>query len=125
MPASGEPTPDGKRLLAGTIAAASPAVLVAHWRAFLATAAQGGYIARYRGETLSLETAADASALALDLHARVVSHETLAEPYPTLTSGRTLQSCSWRIKCAHRNGAQRQKPCPNLACEISLKLSDS
>jgi len=88
MPASGEPTPDGKRLLAGTIAAASPAVLVAHWRAFLATAAQGGYIARYRGDTLSLETAADASALALDLHARVVSHETLAKPYLTLTSGR-------------------------------------
>jgi hypothetical protein len=50
----------------------------------------------------------------LDLHARVVSHETLANPYLTLTSGSTVQSCSWRIKCPHRTGAQRQKPYPNL-----------
>jgi hypothetical protein len=49
----------------GTIAAASPAELVAHWRAFLATAATGVYIARYRGETLSLETAAEAAHIAL------------------------------------------------------------
>jgi hypothetical protein len=56
---------DGKRLLAGAIAAASQAELVAYWRAFLATAARGVYIARYRGETLSLETAAEAAHFAL------------------------------------------------------------
>jgi hypothetical protein len=58
-------TDDGRRLPAGTIAAASPAELVAHWRAFLATAARGVYIAYYRGETLGLETAAEAAHAAL------------------------------------------------------------
>jgi hypothetical protein len=60
-------TDDGRRLLAGTIAAAaaSPAELVGHWRAFLATAARGVYIAHYRGETLGVEAAAEAAHAAL------------------------------------------------------------
>ncbi len=51
---------DGRRLLAGSIEAASPAELVAKWRAFLATAARGAYIATYRGSTIGLEAAAEA-----------------------------------------------------------------
>lgn len=58
-------TDDGRRLPAGTIAAASPAELVAHWRAFLATSARGVYIAYYRGETLGIETATEAAHRAL------------------------------------------------------------
>lgn len=58
-------TDDGRRLLAGTIAAGSPAELVAHWVAFLATATRGVYIAYYRGETLGLEAAAEAAHVAL------------------------------------------------------------
>jgi predicted ArsR family transcriptional regulator len=54
-------TDDGRRLLAGRIEASSPAELVAHWRAFLATAAHGVYVAHYRGATLGLETAAEAA----------------------------------------------------------------
>ena len=58
-------TDDGRRLFSGTIAAASPVKLVAHWRAFLATAPRGVYIAHYRGETLGLEAAAEAAHVAL------------------------------------------------------------
>jgi hypothetical protein len=56
-------TVDGRRLLAGTIEAASPAEFVAHWQAFLAT--RGVYIAYYRGETLALDAAAQAAHVAL------------------------------------------------------------
>jgi len=52
---------DGRRLLATTIKAGSPAELVALWRAFLATAASGTYVAHYRGETLALEAANEAA----------------------------------------------------------------
>jgi hypothetical protein len=55
----------GRRLLAGTIQAASPAELVTLWRAFLATAAPGAYAACYRGETLGLEPADEAAYTAL------------------------------------------------------------
>ena len=56
---------DGRRLLAGTIRAGSPAELVARWRSFLATAARGVYVARYRGEVLVLEAADEAAYAAL------------------------------------------------------------
>jgi hypothetical protein len=56
---------DGRRLLAGTIEAASPTELVTRWQAFLATAARGVYIAHYRGETLGLEAATEAAHAAL------------------------------------------------------------
>jgi hypothetical protein len=58
-------TDDGRHLLAGTIEAASSAELVTHWRAFLATAARGVYIAHYRGETLGLEAATESAHAAL------------------------------------------------------------
>jgi hypothetical protein len=58
-------TEDGRRLLAGRIEASSPAELVAHWRAFLATAARGVYVAHYRGATLALEEASEAAHVAL------------------------------------------------------------
>ena len=45
---------DGRRLFAGSIRASSPADLVLRWQLFLATAARGVYIARYRGEELGL-----------------------------------------------------------------------
>ena len=50
---------------AGTIKAGSPAELVARWRSFLATAACGVYVARYRGEILGLEAADEAAYAAL------------------------------------------------------------
>ena len=56
---------DGRHLLAGTIKAGSPAELVARWRSFLATAACGVYVARYRGEILGLEAADEAAYAAL------------------------------------------------------------
>jgi hypothetical protein len=56
---------DGRRLLAATIKAGSPAELVALWRAFLATAARGTYVAHYRGEVLGLEQAGEAAYMAL------------------------------------------------------------
>ena len=52
---------DGRRLLAGTFEAGSPAELVALWHAFLATAACGTYVAYYRGEVLGLEPADEAA----------------------------------------------------------------
>jgi hypothetical protein len=54
-------TDDGRRLLAGTIEAASPVEVVAKWRAFLATASHGVYVATYRGATLGLEMSAEAA----------------------------------------------------------------
>jgi hypothetical protein len=45
-------TDDSRRLLAGTIEAASPLELVTKWQAFLATAERGAYVAYYRGETI-------------------------------------------------------------------------
>ena len=56
---------DGRRLLAGTIEAGSPAELITLWRAFLATAVRGTYAACYRGETLGLEPAGEAAYAAL------------------------------------------------------------
>jgi hypothetical protein len=56
---------DGRRLLAATIKVGSPAELAALWRAFLATAARGTYIAHYRGETLGLEAVGEAGFSAL------------------------------------------------------------
>lgn len=59
-------TEDGRRLLAGTIAAASPVELVAKWRTFLATAPRGVYVATYRGVTLlGIEAADEAAHVAL------------------------------------------------------------
>jgi len=49
----------------GTIEAGSPAELVTVWRAFLATAARGMYVALYRGSILGLEPADEASYTAL------------------------------------------------------------
>jgi hypothetical protein len=40
---------DGRRLLAGTLEAGSPAELVTLWSVFLATASRGTYAACYRG----------------------------------------------------------------------------
>ena len=54
-----------RHLLAGTIRAGSPAELVARWRSFLATAARGIYVARYRGEVLGLDAADEAAYAAL------------------------------------------------------------
>jgi hypothetical protein len=45
---------DGRRLLAGSIRASSPADLVLRWQLFLTTAARGMYIATYRGDQLGL-----------------------------------------------------------------------
>ena len=45
---------DGRRLFGGSIRASSPADLVLRWQLFLATAARGVYIARYRGAELGL-----------------------------------------------------------------------
>jgi hypothetical protein len=56
---------DGRKLFAGTIEAGSPAELVARWRAFLATATRGVYVARYRGTTIGIDTADEAAHLAL------------------------------------------------------------
>ena len=56
---------DGRRLLAGTIQAGSSAELVARRRSFLATAARGVYVARYRGEVLGLDAADEAAYAAL------------------------------------------------------------
>jgi hypothetical protein len=56
---------DGRRLLAGTLEAASPAELVAKWRMFLATAPRGAYVAWYREETLGAEASTEAAHLAL------------------------------------------------------------
>jgi hypothetical protein len=50
---------DGRRIAAGTINATTPAELVAKWQAFLATADDGVYVARYRGESLGTAAAAD------------------------------------------------------------------
>jgi len=43
---------DGRRLAAGAIRASSPEHLDTQWRLFLATAAQGIYLATYRGVQL-------------------------------------------------------------------------
>jgi hypothetical protein len=56
---------DGRRILAGTLQAGSPAELVMRWRAFLATATPGAYADCYRGETLGLEPADEAAYTAL------------------------------------------------------------
>ena len=56
---------DGRKLFAGTIQAGSPLELVTLWRAFLATAARGVYVAHYRGVTLGLEAADEASHVAM------------------------------------------------------------
>jgi hypothetical protein len=56
---------DGRLLLAGTLRAGSPAELVTLWRAFLATAARGTYVAHYRGEILGLGAADEAAYTAL------------------------------------------------------------
>ena len=55
---------NGRRLLAATVKAESPAEHSALWRAFLATATRGTYIAHYRGETLGLEAVGEAAYLA-------------------------------------------------------------
>jgi len=56
---------DGRRLLAGTIEAGSPAELLTLWRVFLGTAARGTYAASYRGESHGLEPAGEAIYTAL------------------------------------------------------------
>jgi len=56
---------DGRRLLAGTIVAATPAELVIKWSAFLATSERGVYFATYRGSFLGPEPARDSEAGAL------------------------------------------------------------
>jgi hypothetical protein len=43
---------DGRRIAAGAFRASSPTGLDANWQLFLATAAQGLYLATYRGVTL-------------------------------------------------------------------------
>ena len=58
-------TDDGRRLQAGTIQATSPTEVVARWRAFLATATRGVYVAHYRGSTIALDAADEASHMAL------------------------------------------------------------
>jgi hypothetical protein len=57
---------DGRKLLAGTIEAATPAELVIKWSALLATSERGVYFATYRGSFLGPEPARenDAGALA-------------------------------------------------------------
>jgi hypothetical protein len=53
---------DGRRLLAGTIVAATPAELVIKWSAFLATSERGVYFATYRGSFLGPEPARESDA---------------------------------------------------------------
>ena len=45
---------DGRRLAAGAIRGSSQDDLAAHWQLFLATAAQGLYVANYRGVQLGM-----------------------------------------------------------------------
>ncbi|HEX2335763.1 MAG TPA: hypothetical protein VHI72_04755 [Hyphomicrobiaceae bacterium] len=52
---------DGRRLAAGAIRASSQDDLAAHWQLFLATAAQGLYVANYRGVQLGMAMVTAAS----------------------------------------------------------------
>ena len=53
---------DGRRLPAGAIRASSQDDLAAHWQLFLATAAQGLYVASYRGVQLGTALVREAGA---------------------------------------------------------------
>ena len=56
---------DGRKLFAGTIAAADPRELVIKWSVFLATAERGVYFATYRGSFVDPESALESDAGAL------------------------------------------------------------
>ena len=56
---------DGRKLFAGTIAAADPRELVLKWSGFLAAAERGTYFATYRGSFVVPEPALEYDAVTL------------------------------------------------------------